>query len=144
MHALDCSADVEANPNDESDDPPPEDDHSDTRLRNAAKSKGNPILHGDICCVMSKASTRQVNLTQTQYHVSFHDSFTVKNLSLIDHGSNGDVAVEDTVLSSVLAALLILMALIIIMSTILVLVQWAVLLTPKRALLLPLCTISPC
>jgi muconolactone delta-isomerase len=44
---------------------------------------------------MSKASTRHVNLAQTQYHVSFHDSCTVKNLSLIDQDSNGGVAGED-------------------------------------------------
>jgi hypothetical protein len=56
---------------------------------------GKPIPPGDICCVMSKASTRHVNFTQTQYHVSFHDSLTVKNLSLIDQGANGGVAGED-------------------------------------------------
>jgi hypothetical protein len=93
--ALDCSADVEADPNEESVDPPPEDDHSDIRLFNAAKPKGKPIPPGDIRCVMSKASTRHVNFAQTQYHVSFHDSLTVKNLSIIDQGAIGDVAGED-------------------------------------------------
>jgi hypothetical protein len=44
---------------------------------------------------MSKASTRHVNLAQMQYHVSFHDSLTVKNLSLIDRGANGGVAGSD-------------------------------------------------
>jgi hypothetical protein len=65
MHALDCGADVEADPNEESLYPPPEDDHSDTSLINAAKSKGKPIPPGDICRVMSKASTRHVNFSQT-------------------------------------------------------------------------------
>jgi hypothetical protein len=41
---------------------------------------------------MSKTSTRHVNLAQTQDPVSFHDSLTVKNLSLIDLGANGGVA----------------------------------------------------
>jgi hypothetical protein len=95
MHALDCGADVENNPYDELVDPPPEDDHSDTHLINAAKSKYKPIPPGEICHVMSKASTRHVNLDQTQYHVFFHDSLTVKNLSLIDQGANGGVAGED-------------------------------------------------
>jgi hypothetical protein len=44
---------------------------------------------------MSKLSTRHVNLAQTHYPVSFHDSLTVKNLSLIDQGENGGVAGED-------------------------------------------------
>jgi hypothetical protein len=44
---------------------------------------------------MSKESTRHVNLAQTQYHVSFHDSFTVKNLSLIDQGESGGVSGDD-------------------------------------------------
>jgi hypothetical protein len=95
MQALDCGADVEADPNDKSVDPPPEDYYSDTRLINAAKSKGQPIPPIDICSVMSKASTRHVNLPQTQYHVSFHDSLNVKNLSLIDQGANGGAAGED-------------------------------------------------
>jgi hypothetical protein len=82
MHALDFSADVEADPNEESVDPPPENDHSATHLFNAAKYKDKPIPPGDIRRVMSKASTSHVNLAQTQYHVSFHDSLTVKNLSL--------------------------------------------------------------
>jgi hypothetical protein len=43
---------------------------------------------------MSKASSRHVNLAQTQYHASFHDSLTVNNLSLIDQASNGGVAEE--------------------------------------------------
>jgi hypothetical protein len=43
---------------------------------------------------MSKASTRHFNLAQTQYHVSFHNSVTVKNLSLIDRGANGGVSGE--------------------------------------------------
>jgi hypothetical protein len=38
---------------------------------------------------------RHVNLAQTQYHVSFHDSVTLKNLLLIDQGANGGVAGED-------------------------------------------------
>jgi hypothetical protein len=54
MHALESSEDLEANPNDESVDPPPEDDQSDTRLINAAKSKGKPIPPGDIRRVMPK------------------------------------------------------------------------------------------
>jgi hypothetical protein len=77
MHALDCSEDVEADPNDITVDLPSEDDHSDARLINAAKSKCKPIPPGDICCVMCKASTCHVILAQTQYHVSFHDSLTV-------------------------------------------------------------------
>jgi hypothetical protein len=95
MHELDCGVDVEADPNEESVDPPPEYDHSDTPLINAAKSKGKPIPPGDIRRVMSKASTRLVNLAQTQYHVSFHDSLTVKTLSLIDQGANDGIAGED-------------------------------------------------
>jgi hypothetical protein len=95
MHELDCSADVEADPNEESVDPPPEDDHSDTRLIHTDKSKGKPIHPGEIRCVLSKASTSHVNIAQTQYHVSFHDSLTVKNLSLIDQGANGGVAGEN-------------------------------------------------
>jgi hypothetical protein len=95
MHALDRSSDVEANPNDKSVGSPPEDDHSDTRLINAANSKGKPIPPGDICCVISKASTRHVNLAQTQYHFSIHDYLTIQNLSLIDQGVNGGVAGED-------------------------------------------------
>jgi hypothetical protein len=95
MHAIDSGANEEDYPNEETVDPSPEDDHSDTRLINAAKSKGKPIPPGDICRVMSKASTRHVNLAQTQYHVSFHDSLTVQNLSLIDRGANGGVAGED-------------------------------------------------
>jgi hypothetical protein len=95
MHALDCGDDVEDNLNEESVDHPPEDDHSDTRLVNAAKSKGKPNPPGDIRRVMSIASARRVNLAQTQYHVSFHDSLTVKNLSLVDRGANGGVAGED-------------------------------------------------
>jgi hypothetical protein len=95
MHALECGANVEDNPNEESVDPPPEDDHLNTRLINAAKSKGKPIPPGDVCCVMSKVFTRHVNLAQTQYNISLHDSLTVKNLSLIDQGANGGVAGED-------------------------------------------------
>jgi hypothetical protein len=95
MHALECGTDVEADPNEESVGPLPDDDHSDTCFINAAKSKGKPIPTGDIRCVMSKTSTRHVNLAQTQYHLSFHDSLTVKNLSLIDRGANGGVAGED-------------------------------------------------
>jgi hypothetical protein len=44
---------------------------------------------------MSKASTLHVNLAQTQYHVSFHDSLTVKNRLLIDRGANGGAAGEE-------------------------------------------------
>jgi hypothetical protein len=44
---------------------------------------------------LSKASTRHVNLAQTQYHFSFHDSPTIRNLSLIDQGANGGVSGED-------------------------------------------------
>jgi hypothetical protein len=66
MHGLDCGDNVEDDPNEESVDPPPEEYHSDTRIVNAAKSKGKRIPPGDICCVMSKASTRHVNLDQTQ------------------------------------------------------------------------------
>jgi hypothetical protein len=83
MNALESSDNIEANPNNEPIDPPHEYDLSDTRLINAAKSKGKPIPPCDICCVMSKSSTRHVNLAQTHYHVSFQDSLTVKNLSLI-------------------------------------------------------------
>jgi hypothetical protein len=115
MHALDFGAHVEDNPNDESVDPPPEDDHSDTRLINAAKSQGKPIPPGDIRYVMSKASTRHVNLALTQYHVSFHDSLTVKNLSLIHQVQMVVFQTKTCVLSSVLAAMLILKALTIIM-----------------------------
>jgi hypothetical protein len=43
---------------------------------------------------MSKSSTHHANLSQTQFH-AFHDSLTVKNLSLIDQGANGSVAGED-------------------------------------------------
>jgi hypothetical protein len=94
MHALDCGANVEDDPDDKSVDPPSEDDHSDNRFINADKSKGEPITPGDICRVMSKSSTPHVNLSQTQYHASFHDSLTVKNLSLIDGGANGVVSGE--------------------------------------------------
>jgi hypothetical protein len=140
---LKSSDNIEADPNDKPIDPPHEGDPSDTHLINAAKSRGKPIPPGDICCVMSKSSTRHVNLAQTQYHVSFHDSLTFKNLSLIDQGANGDVAGEDVRVTSVLIVLLILKALIIITSTILVLVLLAVFLTPKRAQKLPLCTNTP-
>jgi hypothetical protein len=44
---------------------------------------------------MYKASTRHVNLAQLQYHVSFHDSLPIKNLSLVDQGANGGVSRED-------------------------------------------------
>jgi hypothetical protein len=79
MHVLKSSDNTKANPNDKPVDPLPEDDPSDTRLINAAKAKGKPIPHDDICRVMSKSSTRHVNLSQTQDQVSFHDSLTVKN-----------------------------------------------------------------
>jgi hypothetical protein len=71
---------------------------------------------------MSNASTRHVNLAQSQYNLSFHDSLTVKNVSLIDQGEMVVLLEKTCVLSSELAALLILKALVIIMSTILVLV----------------------
>jgi hypothetical protein len=95
MHALDCGADVEDDPNESSVDPPPDNDHSDTRLINAAKAKRKPIPPGDNCRVMSNASTHHVNFAQTQYHVSIHVSLTAKNLSHIDRGANGGVAGED-------------------------------------------------
>jgi hypothetical protein len=94
MHALKSSCNIQADTNDKPIDPPPEDDPSDTCLINAAKSKGKPIPPCDICRVMSKSSTRHINLAQTQYHVSFHDSLNVKNLSLIDQGANGGVTGE--------------------------------------------------
>jgi hypothetical protein len=95
MHSLESSDNIEANPNNKPVDPRPEDDPSNTRLINAAKPKSKPIPPGDICRVMSKSSTRHVNIAKTQYHVSFHDSLTAKNLLLIDQRANGGVAGED-------------------------------------------------
>jgi hypothetical protein len=92
IHALKSSKNID--PNDKPVDPPPEDDPPDTRLINAAKSNGKPNPFGHICCVKSKSSMRHVNLVQSQYYVSFHDSITINNLSLIDHGENGGVAGE--------------------------------------------------
>jgi hypothetical protein len=144
MHALDFSSDVEADPNEESVDPPPEDEHSDTRLINAAKSKGMDIPPGDICCVMSKVSTRHVNLDQTQYHIPSMILSPLRICHLLSEVQMAVLQEKTCVLSSLLAALLVLKALIIITSKILVSVQLVVLLTPKRALFLPLCTSTPC
>jgi hypothetical protein len=70
-------------------------DPVDTRLINAAKSNTKNIPPGDICRVMSKSSTRQANMSQIQYHVSYHKATMVNSLSLIDRGANGGVAGED-------------------------------------------------
>jgi hypothetical protein len=40
---------------------------------------------------MSKSSTRQVNIDQLQYYVSYNKATKVNTLSLIDRGANGDV-----------------------------------------------------
>ena len=74
---------------------PPDNDHCDNLLINAAKSRGKTLPPGDIRRVMSKSSTRTINMAHIAYRVSFHDSITVNKLSLIDRGANGGVAGED-------------------------------------------------
>jgi hypothetical protein len=61
MHALKYSDDIEVDIINKPVDPPPE-----TRLITTAKSKSNPIHPGGIQCVISKSSTRHVNLAQDQ------------------------------------------------------------------------------
>ena len=76
-------------------DPAPPDESADTLLINAANSSSKHIPPGDIRRVMSKSSTRQVNIAHLEYHVSYHKAIMVNHLSLIDCGANGGVAGED-------------------------------------------------
>ena len=77
-------------------DPSPDEDVSDTRLINAAKSNNKSSLPpGDIRRVMSKSSTRLANHLHLEYHVSFHKASSNSALSLIDRGANGGVAGDD-------------------------------------------------
>jgi hypothetical protein len=94
IHALESRDNIEVDPNGKPFGTMSEDDNLDTHLINAAKSKGNPIPPCDVCCVMSKSSTRHVNFAQTQYHFSFHESLTLKNKSLNDQGENDGVTGE--------------------------------------------------
>jgi hypothetical protein len=50
---------------------------------------------GDICRVISKSSTRPVNLALSEYQVSLYDSLTAESLYLIGCGANGGVTGED-------------------------------------------------
>ena len=95
MHSLETADCVDNDGGNDTLDNSTEDDTNDTRLINAAKSKGKSLPPGDIRRVMSKSSTRQVNLAHMEYRVSFHDSITVNSMSLIDRGANGGVAGDD-------------------------------------------------
>jgi hypothetical protein len=86
MHALKSSDNFVVNPDDKPVDPPPEHDIYDTLLIHAAKSNGKPIPSGGICCFMSillKFNTTLLSLILSQ------------KLSLIDQGATGCVAGED-------------------------------------------------
>ena len=73
-----------------------EPDPPDTLLINAAKgSQSSQLPPGDIRRVMSKSSTRHINLTHIDYQVSYHKASSGQSLSLIDRGANGGVAGTD-------------------------------------------------
>ena len=93
-----------------SDEPPPADsDNVDTEpfsndndnpndttiLVNAAKSTKPTLSPGDIRRVMSKSSTRSVNMAQVVYNTSASRVSNVKNMSLVDRGANGGLAGDD-------------------------------------------------
>jgi hypothetical protein len=71
------------------------DDQSDSILVNAAKSSKSKLPPGDIRRVMSKSSTRSVNMAKLVYDVSSTRTSTVKDLSLVDRGANGGIAGND-------------------------------------------------
>ena len=69
---------------------------NDTLLIHAAKgSRSSQLPPSDIRRVMSKSSTRAVNLTHIDYQVSYHKASSGQSLSLIDRGANGGVAGTD-------------------------------------------------
>jgi hypothetical protein len=68
-------------------------DPSDSILVNTAKTSGSKLSPGDIRRVMSKSSTRSVNMSQIIYNVS---ASKVKSVdALVDRGANGGVAGSD-------------------------------------------------
>jgi Reverse transcriptase (RNA-dependent DNA polymerase) len=84
----------------ESDDPSPSDTNdndgpSDSLLVNAAKTSHSKLPPGDIRRVMSKASTRSVNMARIIYNVSASKTTTKDNMSLVDRGANGGIAGND-------------------------------------------------
>ena len=71
------------------------DDPNDTVLINAAKSAKPKLSPGDIQRVMSKSSTRSINMARIVYTTSASRISGAKTMSLIDRGANGGLAGDD-------------------------------------------------
>ena len=69
-------------------------DSSDSILVNAATTSKTKLPPGDIRRVMSKSSTRAVNMAHITYNASASKT-TVNDMSLVDRGANGGVAGSD-------------------------------------------------
>lgn len=85
----------------ETDDPTPSDTNDtetspdNTLLVNAATTSSSKLPPGDIRRVMSKASTRSVNMARIIYSVSASKTTGNASTSLIDRGANGGIAGND-------------------------------------------------
>ena len=66
-----------------------------TLLVNAAKSSKSSLSPGDIQRVLSKSSTRSMNMAHIVYTTSASRVSGVQNLSLVDRGANGGLAGDD-------------------------------------------------
>ena len=66
-----------------------------TLLVNAAKSSKSSLSPGDIQRVLSKSSTRSMNMAHIVYTTSASRVSGAQNLSLVDRGANGGLAGDD-------------------------------------------------